>query len=227
MPLYRRDAVTANMTTAITGRPSNSVHTGQLPPGSIGDADGETNDGRHNPAELVLLQGEHGQCRVQPTDGTAEDGGQAGDASGEGGDAHQQYSPEVDTRESRAKLLMGKRQQHQHNGNRIQRGQHRHGDFDDRAQPGVGHDEAEHGEDDLPSAVTQRSSGDGLESSMEVGGAGADQSGAYVEACDDEHDAKERGAERAEQGRGEVGEYGGTCALAGSIEAMAPDTTPT
>ena len=142
-------------------------------------------------------------------------------------DAHQQYSPEVDTRESRAKLLMGKRQQHQHNGNRIQRGQHRHGDFDDRAQPGVGHDEAEHGEDDLPSAVAQRSSGDGLESSMEVGGAGADQPVHTLRHA--MTNTTPRNAVPNVPNREEVRLVSTVApvSLAGSIEAMVPDTTPT
>ena len=103
---------------------------------------------------------------------------------------------------------MGEREQHQYDGDRIQCGQYRHGDLDDRAQSGVGDDEAEHGEDDLPRAVARRSSRDGAESGVEIGGAGADQPGAHVEAGYDEHDTEERGAEGAEQGRGEVGEHG-------------------
>ena len=92
----------------------------------------------------------------------------------------QARSPEIDAQESRA----SERQwvgiaNASFDGDRMQCGQHRHGNLDDRAQPGIGHDETEHGEDDLPSAVAQRSAGDNQDK-YGVGGAGADQSSAYV-----------------------------------------------
>ena len=111
MPLYRRDTAAA----AITDRPPDSgTDREELPSRSIGDTNGNTEDSRDHPAELVLLQRQHSQRRVQPADGTAEDGDQTGDAGGEGCDAHQQHGPEVDARESRAERLVGQRQQYQH-----------------------------------------------------------------------------------------------------------------
>ena len=62
-------------TTAITDRPPDSgTDREELPSRSIGDTNGNTEDSRDHPAELVLLQGQHGQRRVQPADGAAEDG---------------------------------------------------------------------------------------------------------------------------------------------------------
>ena len=71
MPLYRRDTAAA----AITDRPPDSgTDREELPSRSIGDTNGNTEDSRDHPVELVLLQGQHGQRRVQPADGAAEDG---------------------------------------------------------------------------------------------------------------------------------------------------------
>ncbi len=70
MPLYRRDTAAA----AITDRPPDSgTDWEELPSRSIGDTNGNTEDSRDHPAELVLLQRQHSQRRVQPADGTAED----------------------------------------------------------------------------------------------------------------------------------------------------------
>ncbi len=106
---------------------------------------------------------------------------------------------------------MGQCERHQHDGNRIQCGEHGHGHLDDHAESGVGHHETEHGEQCLPCAIAHAATGDGGESRVEVCGARADQTRADIQTGDDEHDAQKYHAERAEQRGREIGEYGRAC----------------